>query len=78
VINELRYQAQSFIYKTSQEGRGPNVVAESQNLLHHLLIVAVCGSAAAGSQRFLIPGNSTNTSRPSTALEGYWKQNVIK
>jgi len=50
-------------------------MAKSQKHLHHLLFVAVWGSVAAESQRFVIPGISTN--RPSTALVGYWKPNVI-
>jgi len=31
VINEFRYHARKFSYKTSQEVRGLNVVAESKN-----------------------------------------------
>jgi hypothetical protein len=37
VINEFRYHLQKFNYKSSQEDRGLNVVAESQKPLHHLL-----------------------------------------
>jgi hypothetical protein len=76
VINEFRYHVQKFSYKASQEGRELNVVAESQKPLHHLLFAAVSWFVAAGSQRFVTPGNSTNI--PSTALEGYWKPNVIE